>query len=1688
MKKRITFLFLLTIISLILIGCGGNTDFTIPTSTTAGTETTTETPTTIFPTTTTPLTTTQSTTDNLTTTIQEFTVTFLNWDGSVIETQNVPLGGNASPTITPTKAATYDFVYIFNGWDKPLTNITANTTFQAQFEVRYNSQIAYSHPAMLAMVSQLTGSSDPLDIDADLAMMMDMTEVSTEEELFYMLTGVMSLAVDVQRMNSAADVQYLIDKILLLGLDSDMVSRIGFGLIYKGFENDILYMTEDISYYQTLIIDINADIVQLEADASGMISSAYSYCETTDYVTLCQTYIQNSIDYLDAQKAYHDYENSDVFYNGDYYFGDLSSLYEAISNYVYNRDLYLDPTAAQGYLDQYNLLLAEYGVEEQNILTQLMSLYEDFLVEEIKLYQLGTYNDLYNQDLNGYTIIEVLNDYIFEGYYDSVNDIYYESYRALLEQIESQYYWLYSYEYNLDRTTERLSQTTELYDYLSVEANADKVRAMIVVLYDAIFATTGEIDQEMIDIITALVSGDQQFLVETLFVPGNLTYVVNKLGAILFAFENTLSEEDYLLMTTLIKDILPIMIMPDDLTEAQELEFITAFNDIVDHYITVLRVTGDDLIDFMLTFDDAKADQVLKIIGLAMIQTENKDQIAYNIAVSLEVLFGDDSFDIKRLILDSVDIYYLVNQGITFDPLTVEPIKTQVGTNVDTILLLAETISTFDENALTTANLEVLDEFMAWGMNLIMNYDQGFTSLMTSYSYTYTTDDFDNLLYQMGFSEIAQAKADLILLIGETDEEVAYYKLRALFFYLNNLPTLRNFLDVKTWLGDMDSFGLTQDQVVSVGIYFIELQLQQTIDNDWYYHYRLDTLQSDLSYYYQEMLDSELVLDSIVADFDSYRLTLDIAYQDVVYDYWNALIFENILNIEYQNQRNNLEWWIFYDDIAAFETAYYALYQAENADPYDQAAYDQALLDLNNLYAIYSYDQSIINQIDYFLNAYEVYFVHNETIYIPASDAFYATITDPFVLADIQGQIEYHLNLYMSEWYTYDSYYNSYYFYLQEYENLESKYDDLYLLIDTIANNRALVTDMANILVDEVRYMVANTPDDAFTEIDELIIFALSRHGNYQDFTSTDILALLQDFSAIMKLRGTTIDAADELIIGDFAELVAGFMADQNMMVDPERAEFITAMSAALLKYRGFADFTLTEIIDLIDNLDQNDVDLLVNNVHAAYSTISDMERVILISQIIDTVVNVPEFDYNGILNNLLDVYFDLAYEFQDKSTELAAVQAAFDVFMTDTFGLIGTVAIIDLNNMTPANIAAILEVQDRVMYLFSTLGYPEGILDGYTYAYSHAAFADLLIYHFGVPELEVDAYIASIVSGLGMTEEEAYYQFMAIMSVLRNLEYVRDVSQVTQIFDAMHNIGLTNAEIADFLMLMFMEFEYEDLPFAVIGADLTLGNAMYDYLSLEANVTLTKEVLVILLDELEALMASGNLEEIQSLIMLFGEFKYYNPAPEDIALQLNNIGASIGLTFSTIDDADMLKITEMLNGFLDSLLAERGVTDPIAILAIKTAMLENLSGLMDMPTHLSAILTGIDVYDVGVFMNILYKFQYVSYDPIGYSQELIIQAQLINMILNEAAVDEAYLVETIYLTMNNINFILGYQTTLPTQQEVNDLLADLDTLILQTQVVANMEIFNFTNDTPIIAWRTLLDDLLLNFNNNVVV
>ena len=65
------------------------------------------------------------------TTSTTYTVRFLDWDNSVISTQTVTRGGSATAPPNPTRDG-----YVFTGWDKSFTNITANTDIHAQYTIK----------------------------------------------------------------------------------------------------------------------------------------------------------------------------------------------------------------------------------------------------------------------------------------------------------------------------------------------------------------------------------------------------------------------------------------------------------------------------------------------------------------------------------------------------------------------------------------------------------------------------------------------------------------------------------------------------------------------------------------------------------------------------------------------------------------------------------------------------------------------------------------------------------------------------------------------------------------------------------------------------------------------------------------------------------------------------------------------------------------------------------------------------------------------------------------------------------------------------------------------------------------------------------------------------------------------------------------------------------------------------------------------------------------------------------------------------------------------------------------------------------------------------------------------------------------------------------------------------------------
>lgn len=75
----------------------------------------------------------------------EYTVTFQDWDGTVLDTQSVGTNGSAAEPVasgripTPTRSGNAQYTYTFKGWNGVYTNVTSNRTITAQYTQTVNT-------------------------------------------------------------------------------------------------------------------------------------------------------------------------------------------------------------------------------------------------------------------------------------------------------------------------------------------------------------------------------------------------------------------------------------------------------------------------------------------------------------------------------------------------------------------------------------------------------------------------------------------------------------------------------------------------------------------------------------------------------------------------------------------------------------------------------------------------------------------------------------------------------------------------------------------------------------------------------------------------------------------------------------------------------------------------------------------------------------------------------------------------------------------------------------------------------------------------------------------------------------------------------------------------------------------------------------------------------------------------------------------------------------------------------------------------------------------------------------------------------------------------------------------------------------------------------------------------------------
>lgn len=72
-------------------------------------------------------------------TVNKYTITFKNWDGTILEAKDWEYGTTPSYAGTPTRPADAENTYTFTGWDKVISSVTGEATYIAQYNGTRNS-------------------------------------------------------------------------------------------------------------------------------------------------------------------------------------------------------------------------------------------------------------------------------------------------------------------------------------------------------------------------------------------------------------------------------------------------------------------------------------------------------------------------------------------------------------------------------------------------------------------------------------------------------------------------------------------------------------------------------------------------------------------------------------------------------------------------------------------------------------------------------------------------------------------------------------------------------------------------------------------------------------------------------------------------------------------------------------------------------------------------------------------------------------------------------------------------------------------------------------------------------------------------------------------------------------------------------------------------------------------------------------------------------------------------------------------------------------------------------------------------------------------------------------------------------------------------------------------------------------
>lgn len=1378
--------------------------------------------------------------------VNVYTVEFYDEDGLILlGTSTVEYGQPAVPPENPVKTDWY-----FVGWSQGVAFITRDMVVHAVFtDVLWDRQV---------LLDYLAGWHDetptPEQLEADVVFLLGLLNADSEYEAYQLTQVFEGLVENVMAAETLVQLQEAYTNAKASGFDRDRVIGILMTVIDRTIAEDLAH-----GRYADILNQI-AMIEQLILDTEAMIPSAiqqgYDYCVNTldePWKTTCQLSWQTFVTETDLYHAFAAIRDNIWAVYGDAW--DWDVFYNIIWNleevYYYT---YVEPDAyrAELYTDAYNEYLLLLTPDE-------IAMYDTVVLpwSAWTLFKMTSGDPARNilgslWDLEGNYVLDRLMDLMAE-------------YDQLFWSINGYRWHLVELGWQLEDALREQQFLLAIQAWFASPEGAAEAELLAGTVYDMLESVLYGADESTFDLIYGLATGT----IDPATDPASLLGYVDRSATLIRLFMSTVGTDDIDNLKAVVKDLLSIYIAIQGFDEETTASMILCMEGIVDDYALMAADLYGEMLTLLDSLDETKIqiilDQLAFLMDGGMIVTARAEEgmdVRQIIAIAkiVDTLAYESGIDVDTLTGYFVRIYYDTNYHFVYDEVEMLAVTAALVDSIHRILQLVHIVASWDVTAFPSAaqiellmelkiRIETIGEAFGWGcptMLLVADYtvyehwmfveliyrlegwdtpDAEAEAMIAMFVATFELSEQDtyflmlsfmNAFMMIGRNPSLSAISDFyfgLAAMGYTNEAIAHYMtnfaVNMIDFKLLYSDAGDDIDDYLMWIAEYESYilALTGDYDAGLAAIYAEIELQPDPDlrAAAYQLVAARAMSDDLWRLYNQIYDGN-------------------RYSDAYYGAWDEWIYGMLTtyrnDIAYYSAPNHaLE-----GDLGGVMALYDGLWTS--LTPEQQSMYAGPI----NAYG---------NHVDFFWITYQDIEedmwasyggVWTSDGYMPLIDFIQGRMTE---LGWIEDEILWKQQQ-IASWYDEIAY-------LEEHGE-----DELLMFQGFLADpaNRALVEASLLIVLDEAANLlaVADIPT-----IDLIIGIASGYRCPCElDLTAAGILGYTQSLSTMLKSLGSTMTEEEINTLVDLAmNIITLLSMNNNDWTEAERLEFLARIELFIGKYLVAADITRDDITDFLDSLTVEKIQvvleqLAVLGISFDYREVdpiaifggeieegpSEIEFAIAIAKIVDALLYDGSLDTDSLITTMIEIYYDFViggpYDYLVKADVVSAFQRHVDELIL----LAHEVAALDPSMITPDAIALLTEVRQRIEFLMGILqsGNLQGILEPISFGYERWMFVDLLWnldwQSNWDDEAVANAAITTVTQVFESTEEEAYYNLMAIMNLVRDKLNSPDPEDVLEALAMLESIGFTDADIAQYL---------GNLPLAVLTYQQFIGEYYYD-------------------------------------------------------------------------------------------------------------------------------------------------------------------------------------------------------------------------------------------------------------------